>query len=184
MKIKVYKVAQTVCIAVVLLYVALISIDLATGFYARYISSGKAADTARTAAWVFDVNDKESSKILDLTAVNQPGASSSYTFIVTNQRDKVTSEVAAKYSIEFEELGSLPLTYKLNDNLLLFSADPVDGENVVTEDENNMCFQAAVEANQEYTLTVEWPATENNLNYASGSGVASLRITILGEQID
>ncbi len=161
-----------------LLYLALVSIDLATGFYARFISGGNAEDSARTAAWVFDVNDKGTSQIVDLSAVNAPGVSEDYKFIITNKRGSTVGEVDTQYTIKFEALGSLPLTYSLNGSKLFETA--VAGNT----GEQTGTFEASVSTDTEYTLTVHWPKESNDPIYASGSGVASLRVTILGEQVD
>ncbi len=173
MKIRMYKIMQTVCIVVLLLYVALISIDVATGFYARYRTESTAQDTAGVAAWVFDVNDKNNTKVVDLQTVNYPGASDTYEFTVTNTRGEVTGEVAVDYTIQFETYGSLPLEYKLN-----------NGDFGTSIPEQTGSFAAGGKQEQTYILTVTWPAEKNDLAYASDSAVASLSITVVGVQAD
>ena len=47
-----------------------------------------------------------------------------------------------------------------------------------------VAFEAAVAAEHNYILTVEWPEEKNGIEYAEGNRTLVLTISVKGEQID
>lgn len=165
--------------AAVLLVLVLLSISVVSGRYARYVSSDMSKDTARIAAYVFDVKDTIG-HYLDLTEIQKPGDSVTYQFTVTNHNGS-TSEVAEEYVLTMELRGSLPLVCGLSggDTIVL------DGMNtdVISSTGNIHTFQASVASEVQYVLTVSWPEEENDVRY-SRAGFSELVLTIAAQQVD
>ncbi len=167
-------------ISAALLCLVLITTQLVAGLYARYAVTESSADSARAAAWVFDVKDKDASKPLDLSELSYPGTSYDYSFIVTNSRGLLASEVAAEYTV----------TVKIAENALPVVVKLTDG---ATEETIDMKDRAAGEISlsgtlpsgadsEEYTLSVIWDAERSDTAYADKTTEVTLEIK--AQQID
>lgn len=164
--------------AAVLLLLVLISTSIVSGRYARYASAASSQDGARIAAYVFDLHDT-SGQYIDISDITKPGDSVTYSFTVTNKNDTWVSEVSENYQITMELRGSLPLSCQLSGNGETLTATGV--YQVKSGTEYN--FQASTETAHSYTLTVLWPAEQNDLKYAN-AGLAELVLYVRAEQVD
>ncbi len=175
------KINIPMCISMVLLYLIVITAQLLSGMYAVYTSDATASDTGRTAAFVFDMKSGTDSEVLDLTNnIKKPGDKASYKFIVTNSDGSSRSEVAQKYTIEFKEIGSLPLTYTYKTTELPAQTATINKSiNTVSGQ-----LPTGQDSQVEYVVDVVWDESKNDAKYSSGSGIASLKIDVISEQID
>lgn len=163
--------------AAVLLMLVLISTSIVSGRYARYTTASSSYDGARTAAYIFEMNDT-SGQYIDISDIQKPGDSKTYTFTLTNKKNQQISEVNEKYQLTLELIGNLPLTCELSGNETL-SATGVSEKISGAE----YTFEASAEHTHTYTLTVSWPDTENDLKYAN-AGLAQLVLYAKAEQVD
>ena len=177
--------------AAVLLCMVLISTWMLSGLMARYASGGSGNDSARTAAFVFHLQDGEETRYIDLSGITRPGDSKSYTFIVSNADADIVSEVAESYHIEIQMNGSLPLIATVkkqaDNNSLIELSMPVQGTTVekpIIQNAKGGTFEAARNQEATYILTVTWPEGQNDVKYANGSGVAEVILTVTAEQAD
>ena len=168
----------------VLFALVLITTWMTTGLLARYVTTASGTDDARVAAFVFHVKDKEKTIQLTLDGLTVPGAEKAYTFEVTNTRNGKTSEVAQEYSIAMTLNGSLPLSCELKreSDSSTQTIDALTASLPATTTPIIGTFAAAVESTHTYTLTVTWPDTESDPQYAYG--VAVVELTFTSEQID
>lgn len=175
----------------VLLCMVLISTWMLSGLMARYVSGGSGSDSARTAAFVFQLQDGIGTQYIDLSGITRPGDSKSYTFIISNADADIVSEVAESYHIEIQMNGSLPLTAAVkkqgDNNSLIALSMPVQGTTVekpIIGNAEGGVFEAARSREDTYILTVTWPEGQNDVKYANGSGVAEVILTVTAEQAD
>lgn len=173
----------------VLLCMVLISTWMLSGLMARYVSGGSGSDSARTAAFVFQLQDGIGTQYIDLSGITRPGDSKSYTFIISNADADIVSEVAESYHIEIQMNGSLPLTAAVKkqadkDNLIELSMLETTVEKPIIGNAEGGVFQAARSREDTYILTVTWPEEQNDVKYANGSGVAEVILTVTAEQAD
>ncbi len=174
--------------AMILLCLVLATTYLVTGMLARYATSDKDADSARVAAFVFNVADGEGSHIIDLKGIQKPGDSLTYRFSVRNNSGSLASEVAETYDLTLLLNGSMPLTctVKKDDtrvlSLTMPDSPPADG--VTATKSAAGTFSASTPASDNYTLTVEWPAALNNIEFASAASAAEVKLIVTGMQID
>ena len=90
---KIVKESYTARALLLLLVLLLISLYLSSGYLARYVTSANNSVSSRTAKFSFNINNNSSIE-LDLSAVNAPGTSQSYSFNVVSSR---SNEVARGY---------------------------------------------------------------------------------------
>ena len=168
-------------VAAVLLVLSLMTTSFVSGRYARYTTSDSGAASARIAAYVFDVRDNEG-HMVTLTQIQNPGDDEDFSFSIANYRgnegNKVVSEVAEDFVMNIKLLSSLPLTITMTGNGKTVVLSGVSGE---TGDEHS--FAASVASDVTYTLTVDWPETENDIEY-SRAGIAALFLTVNAQQAD
>ena len=168
-----------------LLCFTMASIWLVSGLYARFTTGDSGGDEARVAAFVFVVDDEAQSRIVDISGVKKPGDTQSYTFVVQNSSGSTVSEVAEAATVTLSLNGSLPLTCTVaegTDNKA--SVTENGGTAAVTQSGVLHSFDAALELNKTYTLTVAWPDTANDIEYASAGAISKLVMTVTGTQID
>ena len=168
-------------LAALLLCLTTVSLYLVSGLFAKYTTSDNDADSARVAAFVFDVNDT-TSHFFDVSAVDAPGKSKEFTFTVQNYNGSVTSEVSEQYEISVAIHGSLPLAVTISDasNANSFTLDaPVSDKDTLS----GMAFSAGQAETHTYTLTVSWPENEKNLEYAN-AGLSEIELHISAWQVD
>ena len=161
-------------LGICLLLVVLLSVNLTSGLYAHYTSKDIGSDGARVAAFIFDVSTSDTSQneFIDLSSIKKPGDKVVYTFVVSNGTEDKYCEVAQAYSLEISSIGNMPLTVELQKNGVPVSLS-CDGE-----------LSAGSYNCDTFTLTVEWPAAENNAAYANGSAVSRILISISSTQVD
>ncbi len=174
--------------AAVLLCLVLASFWLMSNILARYTANGAGTDSARVAAYVFDLNDKETGKTLDLSKIRIPGDSAEYEFSVTNQSAGKVSEVAQQYKIQLTVDGDVPLQCAIT------KANDTDGDSVCTANNivkgtdkrtsDTVTIAAAEAYTQAYKLTVQWPEDYNDETYAKTGGTSTVTLTVQAEQID
>lgn len=178
---------------VITAFVALITLSLVSGTWAKYTSSVEGTDTARVAKWSFDGADLATRTIAfnlfstsydgtvessNADKVVAPGTSGSATFELTN-----TGEVKANAQIvlEITNANGIPLTYK------------VDGaEKTVTD--GKITFDAVElgigEAAKKITLTWEWPFertdgdTDDTTLGIAGTATVTVKATVTFTQVD
>lgn len=176
---------------VITAFVALITLSLVSGTWAKYTSSVEGSDTARVAKWSFDGANLEAKTIaFDLFSTSYdetvkstdkvvaPGTKGETTFELKN-----TGEVKANAQIvlEITNAGGIPLTYK------------VDGvEKTVTD--GKITFDAVElgigEAAKTITLTWEWPFertngdTEDTTLGIAGTATVTVKATVTFTQVD
>ncbi len=167
-------------LACALLCLTLLTTYWSAGLFARYASTASNSDSARVAAFVFDVADTQA-HMITLEEITQPGDSVTYSFTVTNTRgtapNKVTSEVEQTYQLTMELAGSLPLVSSLS------GGDTITLMNYGKESGSSHIMQAAVEENTSYSLTVTWPEEQNDIIF-SRAGLAHLALSISAQQAD
>ena len=170
-------------LAAVLLVLVLLSTSIVCGRYARYVSSDEAVDSARIAAFVFDVNETEN-HYLDISTIQTPGDSKTCKFTVRNHSGGVTSEVDEEYFLTLELWGSLPLVCTLTGaDGLTVDAKEMDATGLDMDTGSKHIFTAAVQQGMDYVLTVSWDDNEKDVAY-SRAGLAELCLSVAAQQID
>ena len=171
-------------VALILLALTCLSVWFTAGMLARYTTQDSGSDGARVAKFVFNVNDKDASRIIDVTGVKKPGDVQTYTFVVKNNTANV-SEVAEDVIITLSLNGSMPLVCKIKENTTEMSSVTANGGDVpVTNTTSVANFSASVSTNKEYILHVEWPASRSDTEYSCAATIAKLVMTVTGRQID
>ena len=169
--------------AAVLLVMVLLTTGVVSGRYARYVTTVSDSDSARVAAFVFDVTEKELGWQLNLDSLKKPGDHQSFAFTVTNATEAGRiSEVSIGYTITAKAEGSIPVTITIKEaeeQKLVF-----DCTGNAAGSFEGVAFEAAVAAEHNYILTVEWPEEKNGIEYAEGNRALVLTISVKGEQID
>ncbi len=170
--------------AAILLCLVLGSSYLVAGMFAKYTTSDSGANSARTAKFNFYVKDGTDSHIVDLSGINKPGDSKTYSFSVNS-----ASEVSVTYDITLEVNGSMPLTASVNKAatpsvtvLSVTVPGDDDGDSVTKSGAGTFTPNAA--SADSYELTVNWPSDQNDLAYASAGSAAVVRLIVTGKQVD
>ncbi len=164
-----YKANWAFRIAAVFLCLTLITTHLLSGLYARYSTSASGSDGARVASFQVTESGVQTATI-SLDDMH-PGSGKTYTFKVTN-----SSEVAVACLVSVTTTGNLPLT---------FSVAGPDGTAHDLKPGTPVAMAAishgqTVEA--QYTLTVTWPAGQNDAKYAGLLDAVKLFVT--AQQVD
>lgn len=167
----------------IVLCLTLVSFYMVCGLYAKYTTQDNGSDTARVAAFVFNVNDT-SNHFFDVSNVDAPGKSQSFTFTVCNFNGSVTSEVSEQYQIFAAIRGSLPLTVRIQDSTDASVIQLINGASEEKSSEKQS-FAAGQGAIHTYTVTVSWPESvdETDLQYAN-AGISELVLRISAWQVD
>ncbi len=180
---------RTLRAAAVLFILVLLSTMFVGPLTARQTSGSYAEDSARTAAFVFRVQDEEGMFRIPVE-INAPGEEVEYEFIVTNE-DGTVCETDQEYTITLELEGSLPLVCTLtknNSGTAEFSIDALsnpDAENALPKEAScSDTFEASVPAKDTYKLNIEWPAEASRKDPKYAGGVAEVEIDIVSLQID
>lgn len=189
----------------ILLCLNLLSIWFVSNMYARYTTTASDTDSARVAAYVFELTDGSGSQVLDLGNIRKPGDRQEYHFTVTSKRGSVISEVAQSYTIKLEVEGSMPITCEIREQNE--SGNPIckagnteteagNTETTAAETDNTesttanigsssaIKISAAEDYTRSYTLTAIWPKAYNNEKYASASGTSAVTLTVDAQQLD
>jgi len=180
----------TIRIAAVLFCMVLITTWMTSGLYARYASQDQMADLARTAAFVFDIEDTEGNFQIPVTDITKPGDDSVCTFVVKNSHQNIVSDVEQEYTVTVKLNGSMPLDcvlQKADSEVAAFLVEETRNLAQVTEQSKNSeayVMKASVKTEDTYTLTVNWPASENDAKYANGTSVAQVQLMIECVQVD
>ena len=179
----------------ILFCLTLLSMWLMSNIYARYTTKSSGGDSARVAAYVFELKDSSESTMVDLNNIRKPGDSQTYTFSVTNKRGNVISEVAQSYTIKLEAEGSMPITCEIREQNEtgqtagppICKAEIAENAEAVNTKNDSSCairLSAAEEYTKTYTLTATWPETYNDEKYASASGTSIVTLTVDAQQLD
>lgn len=168
-------------LAALLLCFTMVSLYLVSGLFAKYTTGDAGSDSARVAAFVFDVNDT-TNHFFDVSAVNAPGKHAVFQFSITNKNGSVVSEVAEQYQISAAIYGSLPLAVTISDAT---NAGVITLNSPISDigSSSVMAFQAGQTETHAYTLTVLWPKDEKNLQYAN-AGLSEIVLSISAWQVD
>ena len=119
-------------VGVALACMTLLSVHMTSGLYARYVSQGSGADDARVAK--FAITDTLTVHKADNTAGNTfavgdvliPGASTTYTFVVTNSSEVAVSvEMVMQSPLQDSDtlMGELPIKLRLVGDPLVLGPD-------------------------------------------------------------
>lgn len=172
-------------LGVALLVLTLFGAYRFTELSAKYVVQDNGADAARVAAFSFDLANGNNSAIIDLSNIQKPGDSEVYRFDIVD-----SSEVGMRYWIGLSLDGSMPLECAVTRNrsavvstTLAQLRAAVPDNLPLTATSAPATFTPNASGAHSYTLTVTWPAAENNLEYANDS-VAELTLQILAEQVD
>lgn len=163
----------------ILLALLLVTMYIASGYLAKYISSAGDGDGARVASFAFNVNNNDTIT-LDLSSITGPGTSQTYNFTVTSPN---TNEVARDYEVVVNTTNNLPLTLTLSEGVTTLDAT---SETVATgiayELSTNGSVGVGTALTKSYSLTVAWPSNQSSLDYSKVVGAIS--ISVIGEQVD
>lgn len=169
--------------AAVLLCLVLASFWITCNLYARYTTESTGSDSARVAAYVFDLTEGSDSQMTKLEGITKPGDTQTVTFTVTNQRGSRISEVAESYTMNLEVEGSIPVTCTMTrDSEEFLSADTCTA-NKTKATSNAITLQAATYYTQTYVLTATWPEDQNQASYAGMGGTAAITVSVQAEQL-
>ena len=180
-------------VGVITAFVALITLSLVSGTWAKYTSQVQGSDTARVAKWSFDGADlgertiafdlfktsyDETVKSSKTDKVVAPGTKGETTFELKN-----TGEVKANAQIvlEITNAGGIPLTYKVDG-----VAQKVTGGKI-TIDAVELGIGAEAKT---ITLAWEWPFertdgdTEDTTLGIAGTATVTVKATVTFTQVD
>ena len=166
--------------AAVLLCLVLASFWFTCNLYARYTTQSTGGDSARVAAFVFDLTEGSESQMTKLENITKPGDSQTVMFTVTNQNGSRISEVAESYTVNLEAEGNLPITCVVTKDEQDFLSVDTTKTNKATSQE--IMLQAAQSYTQTYVLTAEWPEGKNDAAYAGTGTVAAVTLTVQAQQ--
>ncbi len=180
---------RTLRAAAVLFILVLLSTMFVGPLTARQTSGSYANDSARAAAFVFRVQDREGLFRIPVE-INAPGEEIEYKFIVTNE-DGTVCETDQEYTITLELEGSLPLVCTLTKNDSATAelsidalSNPEEVNQLPKEASCSGTFAASVPEEDTYKLNIEWPADALRKDPKYASGVAEVEIDIVSVQID
>ena len=173
-------------LASVLLCLVLMSSCLVAGMLAKHVSGDSEADSSRVAKFAFSVSDKDTSQIIDLSGIQKPGDLKTYNFSVSSG-----SEVSVSYDITLAINGNMPLTCTVtkagsggSSTSVLSAVMPGDGNGTSETKHEAGSFPPSSSASDDYSLTVEWPSTENDIAFASAGSAAEVKLIVTGWQVD
>lgn len=174
--------------AAVLLCLVLVSFWMMSNILARYTSTGAGTDSARVAAYVFDLKDQNEGASFNLSEIKIPGDSTEYEFQVTNKSEGKISEVAQQYKIQLAVDGNVPLQCTVTKQENNAEKTVCTAKNIVEGEQKNISdsvtIAAAADYTQTYKLTVQWPEKYNDETYAVTGGTSTVTLTVQAEQID
>lgn len=172
---------------IVLLCLVMTSLWLVCNMFARYAVSTTGDDNARVAGFVFDLSDKDASKIIDLENITKPGDTKTYNFIITNEKNNKLNETKTEYTVELKVSGTMPLTAEVKkDNEQIISIDHKDADENAPKDTTSqkITFPAGQKTEHNYQLTVTWPGDKNEEAYANGNAKGHLELIVKAQQAD
>lgn len=173
---------------IVLLCLVMISLWLLSNMYARYAVNTTGEDGARVAGFVFDLSDKDASKIMNLQNITKPGDTQNYQFTVTNQKDNKLNETKTEYTIELKVSGTMPLTAEVNNDnkeqILSIDHKKADDNGPKDTISQTITFPAGQKTEHNYQLTVTWPEDQNEAKYANGNAKGNLELIVKAQQAD
>ncbi len=162
------KVNIPIRVAAVLLCLALFSMYLVTGLYARYATSVQSSDNARVAK--FSIQGKGELITGSIEASLIPGESISATLLIENK-----SEVAVEYTVEVDNVtDNLPLSFRM---------EKKDGSSPDMQP-NDTTFKAQqIPGNHtdQYTLYIDW---KEDADLSRMGMVDYITVTVTAAQID
>lgn len=165
-------------VSVCLLFFVMLTSYFTSGLYARYTNASFGNDGASVAAFVFNVEDKNGTHYLDLKNIKKPGDKAVYVFEVSNKNGGAISEVEQKYTVTITASGNMPITCELKNGETSVSAATGGSCNITGS------FVPGSEQTATFTLTVEWPSNKNEASYANGAAFATVKLSIISQQVD
>ena len=157
-------------VLILLLSLTLISLWMLTNLYAKYVSQGDGADSARVAQFHIDATNNFS-ETYELNPSMTESDTQKVNVEITNK-----SEVATKYTFTFKTDGNIPLEIQ--------GKAPSGVTITKQENQNQWTVEKAPtnDQNEQYTFTIKIKDTEENYQYAGGVG--SIRMNVSAYQID
>lgn len=158
-------------IAAVLLVLVLLSCNLVSDLYARFVTTATYEDSARVAR--FNIIDDASDLFTNVVTDVQPGSTIEEAIILKNY-----SEVAVEFTVTVENIyHNIPLEFEVKDGEdILYHSETVSG---------GVVFAGIIGPNQqekEYKLYISWPTREDNLNYVGK--VDMIQVVVKAVQAD
>ena len=157
--------------------------------YASFRTSGTSVSEARVAKFVFDPSLKDGASIISLDALQQdvkdPGDKAEYQLLVTNKKSEAISEVAEQYTISILIRGNMPLHLTATKE-----GQPTPAADITKTTPEDMTAEvtgilnAGTVQNDLYHLVVEWPADQNDREFANGNAAAEITMKFDAVQID
>ena len=175
----------------VLLCLVMLSLWMMGNVYARYTTESSGGDTARVAAFVFQLADGSGSQMIDLKKVQKPGDTCEYRFTVSNNKDSKVNEVTTEYTIGLELTGSMPIECKVTEvdpegsgSKEMCKVKSFGDDAVLTRESAAVTFAPAEALEKNYVLSVSWPSEEADAKYANTSGTSLLVLNVNAKQTD
>lgn len=171
----------------VLLSLTLVSVWLLSGIAAKFTTKSVYNDSARVAQFTFNIADANSTHLLDLSKLKNPGDTVNYDFVVTNNKSGKVTEVAVNYAMNIQLDGSMPVkcTVKKKDtNKEVFTVCNYETSADTTATSDTFSFGAGNDSSDEYILTAEWPSDMNSTMYANTSATSVIELGVDAVQVD
>lgn len=180
-------------VGVITAFVALITLSLVSGTWAKYTSQVQGSDTARVAKWSFNYNgaalnsetitidlfkDNYDGSVVAANKVVAPGTKGQTTFELKNMGEVKAN---AQIVLEITNLAGIPLTYKVDG-----VAQEVTGGKI-TIDAVELGIGAEAKT---ITLAWEWPFertdgdTEDTTLGIAGTATVTVKATVTFTQVD
>jgi len=156
-------------VGILLLAAVLITFHMSGGLYAKYRATADASDSARVAAYVFELVNEDQS--IEIPVTYNADGSGIYTVQVKNTNGVKTCEVSQSYAITVT---------KLTDNIGLTLALYSDAECTVAVDGTGTLPAGTAETDTFY-LKISLPA---NPEYTVASEIDLIHISVSSAQID
>ena len=167
----------------ILLFFVMLTSSITSGLYARYAAHTTGNDTARVAKFVFNTVDENLTELIDLSSVQNPGDSATYTFKVTNTDGISVCEVAQGYTVTVEITGNMPLLCTLTKNGV-----ESDSLNTALFPDRTLTLSgeliAGSEDGDQFALTVTWPSEFNDASLSGGAALSAVSLHVVSEQLD
>lgn len=164
-------------IVILAIAAVLVVTSLVSGVFAAYKTQLDDVSAGEVVAKDF-VLVSEETKEFAASAKIAPGETSTADFTVSNYNGSRVSETDMEVTISIKRVSEIvPLTVTLKNN--------ISGETVVLTNEANtgsltITFTAGIQGTCDFTVTVAWPDTENDIDYINKS--ASYIVTATGVQ--
>lgn len=162
----------------VLVALLLVSLYLASGYLAKYVSDNDTDEGSGIASFDFIINNGETIE-LDLSSIKAPGDSEEFTFRIASPD---TNEVRVEHLVRVDSSNNLPLEISVTPaGESSVSSEAEKGTGIVYNIQSLTTVEPNVASTETFTVTVEWPATARNVSY-SGMNEA-VCVSVSGTQV-